>query len=448
MADNTQINTGSGDLIRGLDKAGVKTQVMSLDIGGTGVESLLSSTNPMPVTGSLSYSSTLAQGLTDAQLRASPVPVSGSLSIASTQDQPLTDTQLRATAVSVSGTVSLSTGTLDALETVSIANFPATQPVSGPLTDTQLRATAVPVSGSVGLTSGSSTVSITNTFSNPAAVRLSDGSTWLNTVPVSGTFFPTTQPVSIATTVAVSAPVAAPVFVRLSDGTSAISTLGVSMTQLPTALVSGRLDVNLGAATTSSTLPVSLASLPALSSGTAVIGAISGDVAHDTTDTSSGVVKVGSKAIISAIGGGLPAAVLGNERAQIAMDVYGRIAARDNDSWSRAHLPASGAQATCNSSAQAAGVRNVCRAITLTLSSTAVPTVNTVTFSLYDGTTAGTVLWGAKGSLTAVAGDTWGLSISGLWIEGTAATQMTLATAAATTTNVAATVAMSGTITQ
>lgn len=69
-----------------------------------------------------------------------------------TVDGPLTDTQLRATAVPVSGTVTANTG------------------LTQPLTDAQLRASSVPVSGTVGIS---------------------------GTVPVSGTFWQATQPVSI-----------------------------------------------------------------------------------------------------------------------------------------------------------------------------------------------------------------------------------------------------------
>ncbi len=47
----------------------------------------------------------------------------------------------------IAGTVALDAPSLAALETVSIANFPGIQPVSGPLTDAQLRGAAVPVSG-------------------------------------------------------------------------------------------------------------------------------------------------------------------------------------------------------------------------------------------------------------------------------------------------------------
>lgn len=54
---------------------------------------------------------------------------------------------------------------------VSVSNFPASQAVTGPLTNAELRALAVPISGSVAI---------------------------IGTVPVSGTFFQATQPVSTA----------------------------------------------------------------------------------------------------------------------------------------------------------------------------------------------------------------------------------------------------------
>jgi hypothetical protein len=51
MADNTELNPGTaGDTVRLIDKAGVKTQVISLDVGGAGAESLLTTSNPMPAT--------------------------------------------------------------------------------------------------------------------------------------------------------------------------------------------------------------------------------------------------------------------------------------------------------------------------------------------------------------------------------------------------------------
>lgn len=51
MADNTTLNPGTGgDIIRAEEKGGSKTQVMLLDIGGIGAESLVDGSNPLPVT--------------------------------------------------------------------------------------------------------------------------------------------------------------------------------------------------------------------------------------------------------------------------------------------------------------------------------------------------------------------------------------------------------------
>ena len=49
MTDNSQIPGGSGDFIRDIDKGGVKTQVVTFDVNGTGPEKLISDTNPLPV---------------------------------------------------------------------------------------------------------------------------------------------------------------------------------------------------------------------------------------------------------------------------------------------------------------------------------------------------------------------------------------------------------------
>lgn len=88
MSDNTRLNPGaSGDAIRNIDKgAGIKTQVVVMDLGGSGVESLLNAGNPMPVTGPL----------TDAQLRASAVPISGAVTTGG-----LSNAELRAASVPV-----------------------------------------------------------------------------------------------------------------------------------------------------------------------------------------------------------------------------------------------------------------------------------------------------------------------------------------------------------
>lgn len=131
--------------------------------------------------------------------------------------------------------------------------------------------------------------------SNQSAVPVS-GTFWQATQPVSiasmpstpvtGTFWQTTQPVSLTSTtitgtvaitdnagsITVDAPVGTPAFVRLSDGTSAISTLPVSLASVPSHAVTnaGTFAVQVTSAPTTAvtgtfwqaTQPVSIASMP------------------------------------------------------------------------------------------------------------------------------------------------------------------------------------------
>lgn len=54
MSNNVTLDPGSGGAtIRAIDKAGVETPVTLIDIGGTGAESLVSASNPMPVSGNV-----------------------------------------------------------------------------------------------------------------------------------------------------------------------------------------------------------------------------------------------------------------------------------------------------------------------------------------------------------------------------------------------------------
>ena len=50
--DNTTLPV-TGETVRDLDKGGVKTQVMALDVGGAGAEKLMSEDNPAPVADSI-----------------------------------------------------------------------------------------------------------------------------------------------------------------------------------------------------------------------------------------------------------------------------------------------------------------------------------------------------------------------------------------------------------
>lgn len=100
MADNTILNLGSGgDTVRDIDKGGgVKTQVVALDIGGAGAESLVTSTNPHPISVnavnfiySTNNSSTtqLAAGATFTGVIETALSQSA-ISLLMTSDQPMT----------------------------------------------------------------------------------------------------------------------------------------------------------------------------------------------------------------------------------------------------------------------------------------------------------------------------------------------------------------------
>lgn len=77
MADNFTANPGTGgDTFAADDVGGVKYPYSKLDIGGDGVASPVTVANPLPIGGTVTVSNMVAQGLTDAQIRATALPVS------------------------------------------------------------------------------------------------------------------------------------------------------------------------------------------------------------------------------------------------------------------------------------------------------------------------------------------------------------------------------------
>lgn len=113
--------------------------------------------------------------------------------------------------------------------------------------------------------------------------------------------------------------------------------------------------------------------------------------------------------------------------------------------WTANHTPAAATRPTITKAA-VVGQRNVCTAITVTLSSTAAPTAGNVQFVLRDGATgAGTILWAGSLSIPAVAGNSRDINLGGLWIEGTTNTALTLEAIAAPAAATFASVAMTGT---
>jgi hypothetical protein len=158
---------------------------------GTPVRVDPTGTTTQPVSGTV----TATGPLTDTQLRATAVPVSG----------PLTDTQIRATAlpVSVPGSVAV-TGTFwqatqPVSGTVTISN-PTTNPETGLAKDATLTGgtqKAIVRSATKG-TSTAADVTSDATDANTQALHVNLKGTQA-TVPVTGTFFQATQPVSLAT---------------------------------------------------------------------------------------------------------------------------------------------------------------------------------------------------------------------------------------------------------
>lgn len=113
--------------------------------------------------------------------------------------------------------------------------------------------------------------------------------------------------------------------------------------------------------------------------------------------------------------------------------------------WNAQHAPVANTKATCTQAA-AAGLRNVCRGITVMLvAGASAPTAASVTVALIDGASGVTsYLWGPHAmGIPAVAGATNGVSRPGRWV-GSVNTPMTLEFSAAGGANTIESVSMEG----
>lgn len=109
--------------------------------------------------------------------------------------------------------------------------------------------------------------------------------------------------------------------------------------------------------------------------------------------------------------------------------------------WAINQAPAAATQATVTRAAAGAGVRHVCKSITVSIA--AVAAQGAITFNLRDGASgAGTILWTV--TLIAPAGNGRDVTIGNLNIVGSANTAMTLESAVAPAATNFATVAMTG----
>lgn len=162
MADNVQANAGSGGAIFKTDEVGgVHTPISKIAFGVDGVVTPVDGSNPLPVvaSGEVSLSAGTLSALETVQVGNFPTtqPISGSVSVSNfPTSQPVTGTFWQATQP-VSGTVTANTGLSQPLTDTQLRSTPV--PISGSvttggITDTQLRATAVPISGTVTANTG------------------------------------------------------------------------------------------------------------------------------------------------------------------------------------------------------------------------------------------------------------------------------------------------------
>lgn len=111
--------------------------------------------------------------------------------------------------------------------------------------------------------------------------------------------------------------------------------------------------------------------------------------------------------------------------------------------------PAANAQATATQAAAGLGKRNVCTGFAVSLVAGAVaPTAATVTVAVVDGASGSVAyLWGPfRLAIPAVAGAVNGIARSGLWLQGSPNTQMTIEFSGAGGANVFESVVMEGTV--
>lgn len=397
-----------------------------------------------------------AGGLTDAQLRATPVPVSGT--VAATQSgAPWSDniTQLAGTAVAVNsgvkdaGTLRVILATdqpqltnkllvtpdsvaLPANQSVNVNQFGGSAVVTGVGASgagiPRVTSSAEDTTGTLATITGTTTLAIALAGKNGASAEIQAG-TLVATMSFQSSF---DGGVTYSTGFAVVAGVqsiTSTAFTNPNPRTTVDWILSEGVTHVRvnvTAWTSGSAVVRLNA--TNIVSPVAVGALSAGLNGSAVpfFSTILGGRAATTlpTATTNGMAVAGF------------------------YDSTGRQITRPWNSWHINNVPVVATAATISQAAAGAGVKNVCTAITVSISSTAAPTAGAVQFVLRDGATgAGTILWTVKLSIPAVAGNAQCLTIPGVWFEGTANTAMTLETVAAPAAGTFATVSMSGTLT-
>lgn len=347
------------------------TDLITFKVSSLGVLSVDGSASTQPISAS---SLPLPLGAaTEATLSTLNGKIPSGLTVSSTRllvdgsgvTQPVSGTvSVTGSTVSVNGSISVSGSTVTANAgtgtfivdasgfTVPVSGtfWQATQPVSGPLTDAQLRASPVPVSGtfwqatqpvSGTISVSGSTISI-DSIAGTISVDASG-----STVPVSGTFWQATQPVSGP----------------LTDAQLRASPVAVSGTFWQ------------------ATQPVSLSTLPALTTGSAIIGRVGID--QTTPGTTNGVQ----------VNAALPAGT--NVIGHVVVDSAPTTAVTQSGTWSTRTQDGSGNAITSTSNAldvNIAGGTVSLTASTVSIAGTVAAT-QSGTWTVQPGNTANTTPW-------------------------------------------------------
>jgi hypothetical protein len=303
-----------GTPVRTKDRAGIATQVVALDLGGSGAETLMAGRQ----------SPARSRRRASRSPRAPPPPAK----------QPALGTAGAASAdvLTVQGVASMTPLKVD--------GSGVTQPVSGTVafsnaslavTNAGTFAVQAAQSGTWNVGTLTTITNVVHVDDNGSTLSIDDGGgsiTVDGTVAVTGTFWQATQPVSIAATVTVTgaggtfpvtdsggsltvdAPVGTPVFVRLSDGTSAIATLPVSIAATVGTNLASYGGSAVGATNALHVQPGTGAVFAASQSGTWNVGTVT------TVSTVTNLSQLGGAAI--AMGTGARSA--GTQRVTIATD--------------------------------------------------------------------------------------------------------------------------------
>lgn len=289
MADNVPITAGSGTTIATDDIGGVHYQITKVAFGALNAATLVSAADPLPINGDVTIAGTVPVSGTFWQ---ATQPVSGSVGISGSV--AVTGTFWQATQP-VSGTVTANLGTIAGVATeTTLAALNTKTPSLGQTTMANSSSvvvasnqSAIPVSGTVTANAGTGTFAVSGTF-------------WQATQPVSGTI---TANAGSGTFAISAASLPLPSGASTAAKQPALGTAGTAATDVLT--VQGIASMTaLKVDGSGVTQPVSIAALPALAAGSAIIGSLTANqsvncnqVAGTATATNNGTASAGCQRV-------------------------------------------------------------------------------------------------------------------------------------------------------